>query len=236
MAAPKQAVWPIEPHTLAKHAILRRYLNAWTAILGSSRNFENIVYVDGFAGPGIYANGEEGSPVIALRAALEHRSRIKTELRFLFVVQNEERARLLESALNSIEKPDKFHIGVAVGKTFEEATRDVLDFYEQNPRRASPTFAFIDPFGWTGIPFGLVRKILSFPHCEVLVNLMYEEINRFLSHPDQQAQFDMLFGTSAWREISSITGKTERRHRVRSLYQAQLGTAAKYVRSFEMRN
>jgi len=26
-------VWPLEPHTRAKHEILRRYLQAWTPIL-----------------------------------------------------------------------------------------------------------------------------------------------------------------------------------------------------------
>lgn len=31
MPAPKTTLWPLEPHTRAKHEILRRYLEAWTA-------------------------------------------------------------------------------------------------------------------------------------------------------------------------------------------------------------
>jgi len=31
-----------------------------------------LVFIDGFAGPGIYEGGEPGSPVIALRALLQH--------------------------------------------------------------------------------------------------------------------------------------------------------------------
>ena len=33
MGAPRTTVWAIEPRTQAKHEILDRYLQAWTAIL-----------------------------------------------------------------------------------------------------------------------------------------------------------------------------------------------------------
>ncbi len=74
MAAPKTTIWAIEPHTQAKHAILKRYLQAWMPILSLAR-FPEVLYIDGFAGPGTYTGGEEGSPVIALRAAVEQVAR-----------------------------------------------------------------------------------------------------------------------------------------------------------------
>jgi hypothetical protein len=37
----------------------------------SKYNGRNI-YIDGFAGPGRYKGGEDGSPIIALKALLEH--------------------------------------------------------------------------------------------------------------------------------------------------------------------
>src|SRR5688572_25838677 len=90
VSAPRTKLWSIEPHTRAKHEILRRYLEAWTAILGTS-NQRVIQYVDGFAGPGAYSGGEEGSPIIALKAALAHQARIpsSTKVRFLFIEENE---------------------------------------------------------------------------------------------------------------------------------------------------
>ena len=45
MTAPKTTVWELEPHTRAKHAILRRYLQAWTPIL-SLGGFPQIAYID----------------------------------------------------------------------------------------------------------------------------------------------------------------------------------------------
>lgn len=71
MAAPKQTIWELEPHTAAKHAILRRYLSAWLPIL-SHGGFQKLAYIDAFSGPGSYVGGEDGSPVIALKAMLEH--------------------------------------------------------------------------------------------------------------------------------------------------------------------
>lgn len=45
MAAPKTTTWNLDPHTRAKHEILRRYLEAWTPIL-SLGGFPTIAYVE----------------------------------------------------------------------------------------------------------------------------------------------------------------------------------------------
>ncbi len=63
MAPPKDILWELEPHTLGKHRVLRAYLDAWFPILSSWR--KRILFIDGFAGPGEYKGGEEGSPQIA---------------------------------------------------------------------------------------------------------------------------------------------------------------------------
>jgi three-Cys-motif partner protein len=81
--------------------------------------------------------------------------------------------------------------------------------------RLIPTFAFIDPFGWTGDPFSLVKKILGQRRCEVFVNFMFEEINRFLGHPDQVANFNSFFGTDAWERC---VGETDPLRRNRCLH------------------
>ena len=79
---------------------------------------------------------------------------------------------------------------------------------------------------------------MSHRSCEVLVNFMYEEINRFLGHPDQEENFDTFFGTHEWREGVGLAGPQVRNRFLHDLYGRQLRDAAgaKYVRSFEMRN
>ena len=234
MAAPKTTTWSLEPHTKAKHEILKRYLHAWTAILGSGK-FPLILYVDGFSGPGRYANGEDGSPAIALRAALAHGQRIKSKVRFQFIEENAERAAMLEQVISEIDRPDSFAVRITNG-TFEAGMKEILGWCKANRQSLPSTFAFVDPFGWTGAPFALVQEILSHPSCEVMINFMYEETNRFLSHRDQDENFDQLFGTDDWKPLVQIKKATERRQAIHALYQKQLQSVAKFVRSFEMRN
>lgn len=237
MAAPKTTIWDLEAHTRAKHEILRRYLQAWIPIL-SQGGFKKGLYVDGFAGPGRYSHGEPGSPIIALRTALEQHGKLAATFLFLFVEKDAERAKVLQQIVDEAQPPQKLHVKVAAEQTFESAMSELLDFYRTKGTSLPPTFAFIDPFGWTGAPFSIVKEILSHPSCEVLVTFMYEEINRFVGHPDQEKNFDTFFGTPKWRDGIGLPKPRERNRFLHDLYLQQLRTDAKmgYVRSFEMRN
>lgn len=237
MAAPKTTIWDLEPHTRAKHEILKRYLQAWVPILGHSK-FPQIIYIDGFAGPGRYSKGEVGYPVLALQAALQQRVGIKARVVFLFVEKDTERARVLKQIVDGIERPDNLRVKVAGGQTFDSAFAELLGFYTKRGKPLPPTFAFIDPFGWVGVPFAVVKQILGYQSCEVLVTFMYEEINRFIGHPDQAANFDTFFGTPDWREGIALAEPRARNRFLHDLYVRQLrdDAAVRFVRSFQMRN
>ena len=241
MPAPTSTEWPIEPHTRAKHEILRRYLQAWVPILGRG-GFPEVVYIDGFAGPGRYLEGEDGSPIIALKAALEQQNRIRLRITFLFVELIRKRADTLRSILRDFNGPSDFSVTVAGDKApeigFDVVVTSFIDDRTRGGRILPPTFAFIDPFGWGGVPFELVRRVLSFPSCEVMVTFMYEELNRFIGHPDQEENFNSFFGTEAWHPITSLRVPRERNRQLHDLYVRQLreSAGARYVRSFEMRN
>ncbi|MEE9140669.1 MAG: three-Cys-motif partner protein TcmP [Alphaproteobacteria bacterium] len=237
MAAPKATVWPLKPRTRAKHEILKRYLQAWTPIL-SLGGFREILYIDGFAGPGRYSEGEPGSPVIALNAAINQRVGIEATVRFFFVEKDADRARVLQEIVNGIRRPANFKVRVAGECTFEAAFAELLESYTHKGKGLPPTFAFIDPFGWKGVPFSVVAQIMSYRGCEVLITFMYEEINRFLGHPDQEANFDAWFGAPEWRHALPLADPRARNRFLHDLYLRQLREAAraKYVRSFQMEN
>ena len=96
----ESVTWKMENHTKAKHEILRKYLAAWFPIL--SRFSKRILYIDGFAGPGIYKGGEYGSPVIAIRTATEHILKHRfNEIVFLFIEKDKERSEKLTEVLLS---------------------------------------------------------------------------------------------------------------------------------------
>src|SRR5918994_7295126 len=100
--APKATLWRLDPHSHAKHAILRRYLQAWTPIL-TRGGFGTIAYIDAFAGPGLYDSGEDGSPLIALKAALS--APVTGTMLFLFVEEKPARAEHLRALINDLALP-----------------------------------------------------------------------------------------------------------------------------------
>ena len=237
MSKTSDVVWPLEPHTAAKHGILRRYLSAWFPIM-ASRN-KRIFYIDGFAGPGEYAGGEDGSPIIALKTALEQREAIKHHLLLAFIEAKQARCDHLRALVQQYQLPANFEVTVRCCP-FDEKMTEVLDYMDQQNTRLAPTFAFIDPFGYSHTPFAIVKRMMAHQRCEVLITFIYEEVNRFIEHPDpdHHKHFDSLFGTPDWRDVWNIEDPGERKAFIHDLYGKQLrqGAAIKYVRSFEMTN
>ena len=229
--------WEAAPHTIAKHRLLRSYLDAWLPIMSSSNR--RVVYIDGFAGPGEYQGGEEGSPIIALRAALEHRQPFSAEIAFLFIESQEDRRNHLEQLIAQTfpTLPHNVSYDVVSGR-FDETMSGVLNHLDEQKKRLAPTFAFIDPFGYSDTPMSVVARIMGNPKCEILVNFNYEELNRFLSLDSQRGNFDRQFGGSAWEACVALTDPDCRRVCVHNAYRDQLVNYArvKYVRSFEMMN
>jgi three-Cys-motif partner protein len=232
MPVPTETLWPIPPHTVAKHNLLRRYLGAWFGIMGSTQG--NIIFLDGFCGPGRYKDGEEGSPIIALNLAIEHRVHHKfRQICFLFIDENKDRIEHLDEEINQLTIPSNFHVETRHNQ-FDETLTEILDTSEAKGSCLAPTFAFIDPFGPKGAPFSLVERLMDNPKTEVFINIMVDTVNRFLEHPNpqQRQHYVDLFGTD---EVLSIAdGAGDRITELRKLYQRQLETTAKYVRYFEM--
>ena len=233
MAVPKETIWAIEPHTSAKHQILRKYLDAWLPILGTYN--KRVVYVDGFAGPGRYTGGEPGSPIVALEAALTHQAKLPSELVFLFIEKERDRADHLEGEIAKLQLTSSFKVQVERG-TFADKLGDMLDELDSTSSQIAPTFALIDPFGFSGIPYALIQRLLSKNKCEVLVTVMADSINRWLESPVEKIKATIVetFGTSAAIKIAEGTG--DRVTELKNLYHRQLNKAAKFVRYFEMRD
>ncbi|GAB4462345.1 MAG: hypothetical protein Kow0070_21270 [Anaerolineales bacterium] len=157
MTKPSATLWEIEPHTKAKHEILRRYLGAWFAILGAK--LPRIVYIDGFCGPGRYVGGEDGSPIIALKEAMKQPVLASSKVTFLFIDERDDRIGYLENEIALLNIPENFHIDIRVNE-FDDTLTKILDALENRGAHLAPTFAFIDPFGFKGAPFRLVKRLI----------------------------------------------------------------------------
>jgi three-Cys-motif partner protein len=233
VAVPKDTIWAIEPHTSAKHQILRKYLDAWLPILGTYN--KRIVYIDGFSGPGQYTGREPGSPIIALEAARTHEAKLPSELVFLFIEERQDRVDHLNGEIAKLGIPSHFKVHVEQG-TFAEKLTETLNALDAEGGKIAPTFALIDPFGFAGIPYELIKRLLGKNKCEVLITFMVDSINRWLTHPDDSIRAHIIdtFGTEEALKIAF--GGGDRAEGLKNLYHSQLNKVAKFVRYFEMRD
>jgi hypothetical protein len=119
--------------------------------------------------------------------------------------------------------------------TFAEHVGRLLNALEAAGVKRAPTFAFIDPFGFS-VPMDLIRRIAQNPRGECLISFMYDSVNRFLSKPDLERHFDELFATKEWRPIIALDEPAERQRKLVGLYRQQLASYAgfKHVQTFEM--
>lgn len=228
-------IWPLQPHTEAKHVILRKYLDAWLPILTKYQG--RVIIIDGFAGPGQYSNGEDGSPIIALKAVINHKIPIKSEIRFLFIEKEKDRCEFLKNKIGQIKLPDNIKFE-CVNDEFAKVIDSILDGMDKNNHNLAPTFTFIDPFGFSGVPLNIIKRIMKNKRCEVLISFMYEDIVRFLGLPQNQKNGTELFASDEWKNIIKEKDSELKEKQLHQLYQKQLENLAdiKFVRSFKMRN
>ena len=154
-------------------------------------------------------------------------------IRFFFIEANPESAAHLRCKLSHVQVPPQFKIAV-IEQDFASAIEQVLDNLQSAKKVLAPTFAFVDPFGFSGIPLSLMARILRYPKCEVFVNIMVDFINRFLEHPNDSivAHFPQTFGTDDVLHIPAQSG--DRIATLLDLYRRQMKSQAKFVGRFDM--
>lgn len=229
---------PIPPHTKAKHHILQYHLNEWFPILG--RSYGRLQYIDGFAGPGEYEGGDQGSPILALNIVSRHLmfetfAREGKRVEFLFVDKNQEYCRHLQGKIDEHPWPSAFDIEVKHGE-FEDALKQYLDSLASRNKPIPPTLLFVDPFGPAGFSMDLLGRLASFDRVDVLINLNCLDFIRWIL-PDSSKHItaNELYGGERWRPALDLNGQ-ERIDFLVAEYERALHDIGWRGTSFEMVN
>lgn len=251
MPAEQETIWSKEPHTDAKHVILRKYLDAWIPILSSRNQVSSLIYLDGFAGPGEYIDkktgkSEPGSPIIALEA-LRANEKFKGTMHFLFIEQDEKRCENLVKVLEPYKKIATAEIEDPLCGLFDEELSKRLDELENEIKilnektgqsyQRVPTFALIDPFGYK-IPMSIIKRLMKSPKSEILVTLVIPSFKRFCSQSKNKYLYNELFATSEWKKICEMDSSQDKDKHIRELYVNQLKDYAdiEHTFHFQMKN
>ncbi|MGE5540380.1 MAG: three-Cys-motif partner protein TcmP [Gemmatimonas sp.] len=187
--------------TKAKHFILKHYLEA---LAFKVLTFSDITYIDGFSGPWETKtdNFSDSSFMIAIGVLRDAQAKIfqrdgrRRRINCFFSETSPDAFAQLQRAVTPLNKPEEgFEIRTFNGR-FEDAITDIQAFVG-----TSFPLIFIDPTGWTGYPFEKIRKLFDRRKCEVLINFMYDFVNRFASSGDEStvASLDAILGGPGWQ-------------------------------------
>lgn len=223
-------IWDKQPHTRAKHEILRRYLDAWLPIM--SRYNERLLILDGFAGPGEYTDGSDGSPLIAVNALIQHpHTSNRCEYVFLFNDDDPKRRDNLNRLLSSKDYPSHIKIHIE-SRPFADAVATLLDSLAG--KALAPMFAFVDPFGFKDVPMETLRRLFASDKGELLIYLDLNSLIRFGTSGIVDERLDDLFGSDDYKNAPA-TG-VGRWNYFLDLYERQLKSVCSftYTRSFVM--
>ncbi len=167
-----------------------------------------LLFVDGFAGPGRYARGEDGSPILAIKLVLGHSYDFPVPISFLFIEERNERHAILQKTVEQYKKRMKESgrvnsVSVEKGDC-ETVLNKVLDSYEKTNRKIGPAFFFLDQSGFSNVSMELIHRIMSHTQCEVFSYLNWDHMNRFLSDNTKWPSLDRTFGGPEWREALEL--------------------------------
>jgi three-Cys-motif partner protein len=245
---PDPVHWVIEDHTRAKHKVLRSYLDQWIPIMGyqalkvgpRAGEKTRLLIADGFAGPGRYVGGEPGSPLIMLDALRSHSAFSDlsgVDFHFLFIEQDGRRFAALEEEIRSLgELQQNIKIHLVPGR-FEDQFGSLVDEISgREGKFLTPTFAFIDPFGYSHASMSLTGRFLDFPRTESLFFLPLSFIARFVRRDGQETAMTSLFGSDRWGEAIDLQG-SQRSGFLMDLFEEQLQSQGRvnHVLSFQLR-
>lgn len=230
MAEPAETIWEADLHTHAKLDILRNYLQAWFAILGNSQ-FPQLTYIDGFSGPGVYKKGEQGSPVIAVDVASQDLRAKEKDVLFLFIEKREDRYNQLKKEVKKLGTlPQNFDVYYR-HKEFKETIPKYL-IHHRKERRMSPLLVFVDPYGFSGIPYAVMKEILELRSSEIFINFAVQSMNRFFEEKNVKESIIETFGDE--KVITECGESINSMNCLREKYQEKLENIARYVRYFEI--
>jgi three-Cys-motif partner protein len=147
----------------------------------------------------------------------------RPKVRCFFSENNREAFAKLTAAITPFHKPEeRFEIKTHYGG-FENAVPEIQSFIGQ-----SFPLIFIDPTGWTGYAFDKIKPLFDRPKCEVLINFMYDFVNRAASMRDAKtiASLDPILGGPNWEQ--RLDSSLSRGRAVEKLFRDTLETTGNF--------
>lgn len=189
-------------HSAKKVELLRHYLTAYLAVLGSDPYTPAIACHDLFCGEGVYPNGGKGSPIVFSECLKESASRNPGKSFSLhFNDCDPAKVANVGNAIAGLGALPSNFVTTASNQHFDDVIQSTKVALGKMGR--SKAFLFIDPYGYKEIKPQLVRELVQCGRSEVLLFLPTQQMFRFSKKGTPEALSDFLEGIRQGREFPS---------------------------------
>ena len=207
----------LEPHSRAKHDLLRAYLASYIRILTADprRDAFRFTLVDGFAGGGLYGwqgGVAPGSPLILLEEVARARLQLAGARQKPFLLDAEfvfvEQRRASHDHLRQVLLADEHgaDLGGAVHLlrgSFEEELDGIIARIASRDRAQRCIFV-LDQYGYSEVPLGAVRRIMAeLANPEIILTFGVDALVNYLS---EREPFLKAVVPSSWACARSRSG------------------------------
>ncbi|HZT38144.1 MAG TPA: three-Cys-motif partner protein TcmP [Bryobacteraceae bacterium] len=185
--------------TYVKHFFLEQYLETVAFHIGYTQR--EFTYVDCFSGP--WRHGDEDLADTSIRISLDKLNYVRQGLaeqqkhpiiNAIFIERDPAAFATLQQAV------DRHHGSVRATALPGEFETNIPKIVAAINKKFA--FIFLDPTGWN-VQMDRIAPLLQHQPGEVVINLMYDFINRFLNSTDAptEASLDRFFGCGEWRAL-----------------------------------
>lgn len=238
--------WIIQDPTKIKHKLLKDYISPWMNILFQHQKRcgfpEILLYFDGFSGPGIYYEDNTktatclGSPAIVADIANKY---IEEKLsRKVFIICIDKEKECVEKLKTLLDSANKYgQVWEVHHAEFKDKATTILDKIDGYGLGKQPMFFFIDPFGYSGYPLALIKRIIQYPRAEIFINFMVHDLVRFCEDITKEAVLLEQFGCNDFNKIGTYSNPEEKQAFLLKLYTEQSLTklaGAEFVMPFRI--
>lgn len=212
--------------TFLKHFFLDKYLEKVAFNIGSFK--QDFVYVDGFSGPWVSSDEDykDTSFGIALEKLRYVRSGLQKNgkdlnLKCLFIEKSKKPFNDLKNEISKVTDLE----AEAINGEFENLIPQIKNYIGN-----SFSLIFIDPKGWTGYGLEKIKPLLNLPG-EIIINFMYDHINRFIVDPPEELKdsFEELGGPGFLEEVLESAKGKSREEAILSVYCQRLKTTGNFA-------
>ena len=185
--------------SLVKTRLVTKYFIAWARVITARRHRNRpIAYIDLFAGPGRYRDGNSSTPLKILSHAIRDPT-LRSRLVTFFNDSDADIVRTLRSEIRNLPGIKRLaHYPKVNCSEVDDKLATFFDGIDHVPR-----FSFLDPFGYKGISIKLIQQLIKNWGSDCVFFFNYKRINPAINNPSFQPHMKAFFGVDELQSFRS---------------------------------